>query len=270
MSNEEDGAKEDSIFCSGLGSPEDNSNIIGPELGIRKDDDEAIGPELDRRDDDDDDDDDNIIGPKLDRKEEEEVDNVNELNTAYCWKKKQFDFTKFKDTEFSLEILKKIKIIEHPEELYAECVETTNRLSERGILDKYVITPNEAEVLCAFCILLSKMDSFINLLSETGVDAFIVLFLKAVRKLPQCRGRIIFFNYDGLGTRGNGWTQPFIVGSTDIKCTPYHDDVKMNYKVENAWGYDISDFTPFVTKTDFLNKGKFLYPRWLSLIFILC
>ena len=177
-----------------------------------------------------------------------------------------------------LEALREETAIKDPDTIYEKCCENVKCLSEYGTLDKYILSDEEAAVLCATTKLtengLDLSDLFQSSKGKT-TNKLVVLLLKSLRKLPQYRGTLYF----GRGSdnpmhrvrKSCFMRHPFCFASSSMTLVREELEkfkFKEIFKTENCWGYDISDFV--CTE----NKGpgycKMSYICTLDKSFFLC
>ena len=145
-----------------------------------------------------------------------------------------------------LDALKEVEGLKDPDLTYSECCENVRFLKEQGVLNKYILNDEEAGSLCAIEKLHKARIFFKNRLhTKLGL-----LILRSFRKLPRYTGTLYF----GRGSdrliekKAKGEIVPcyFCVGSSSlsvVKDMLRGSTFKEIIRVENCWGYDISDFS---------------------------
>lgn len=145
-----------------------------------------------------------------------------------------------------------------------KCYEAVDFLRARRVLDRYVLNEDEAAVICAIPFLLEKDFSFKSIVEsceEKPPRKFMVMILTALRKLPRYRG-FLFFEQElhevpPKREPGSIIRFPFYVASkymilqNEGKIAKSYTEV---FKVDNGWGYDISNFV--LTEDENGNYGK--------------
>ena len=149
-----------------------------------------------------------------------------------------------------VEIFREEPGINDPDTLYELCCEDVKILRARGILDKYVLNDEETSVLCAVTRLGKSGFDFNGLLQSCAVrtSEFVYMLLSGLRKLPWYKETLYF----GIGsdkpikerTKNELIRFPFCVGSSSIGRinNSINKDFKETFRVEDCWGYDVSDF----------------------------
>lgn len=151
-----------------------------------------------------------------------------------------------------LEALREEPAITEPDALYRKCFEDVRHLKECGILDKYILSDEETVVLCVTTKLTESgfnFDEMLQSCKEKVPSRFAMLLLKSLRKLPQYKGTLYF----GRGSdkpmhkvrKGCFVCYPFYLTSSSmatIRGNLIKFKFKQVFRVENCWGYDISDF----------------------------
>lgn len=144
--------------------------------------------------------------------------------------------------------------IKDPGTLHRGCYEIMKQLRTNRVLDKYILNEDEAAVICAIPMLLEEEKDFsirgmVESCKEKGPSKLIVMILTALRKLPRKRGIIYFESCrDDLMPRrrcGEILQPSFCVGSGCLDLEKEErDDViyREVFRVEDGWGYDISEF----------------------------
>ena len=140
--------------------------------------------------------------------------------------------------------------IKKPEELYKNCCETVKTLKEHGILKGYIINDEEAATLCAVSSLLKTGFGFEEMFercTKMPPSALVLVVLKALRKLPRYIDVLYF-----CGEMANRVEEKLFVScvfSPSSRSMNFVkdglDESKTNeiFRVEECWGYDISDFS---------------------------
>ena len=185
------------------------------------------------------------------------------LNTAYEIQQTEEikpslpDFAPFPE-EYKTEEITLLEALEEepetkdPRTICDECCKRVSLLKERGILDRYILSEAEAAVLCAFSFLFeSGFDFRVTLLSckEKPPSKLMVLIMRALRKLPQYRGTLYFLRGSDEPAKEKKKNEllrcPFCVSSsytTATKDNSKRTEFKEVFRVEDGWGYDVSDF----------------------------
>lgn len=156
-----------------------------------------------------------------------------------------------------LEALKEERGIKDPDALYKSCRKAMEALKEKHVLDKYVVDEDEAAVLCAIPILLGEGFSILDMVGScrtTAPSKLVRLILNTLRKLPRYRGVMYIQSksQQSITERKEGEiTQPVlciafkdpdaIIEGNDAETGLY----KEIFRVEEGWGYDMSDFVLF-------------------------
>ena len=151
-----------------------------------------------------------------------------------------------------LEALREETAIKDPDTIYKKCFEEVKILRECGTLDKYILSDEEAAVLCATTKLFENEFNFRKLFQpckEKASSKFAVLLLKSLRKLPQHKGTL-YFGRGSSGTlqervKGQFLRHPFCFASSSMAVIREGLEkfkFKQVFRVEDCWGYDISDF----------------------------
>ena len=153
--------------------------------------------------------------------------------------------------------------IKDPEALHGNCYEAVKTLKGKRVLDKYVLNEDEAAVVCAIPMLLEEEEEeeeeeegfLIHKMVESCTDnvprMLLTMMLTALRKLPRYRGLLYFegrkAKEEETSERKDGETirPSFCVASKDMieenEDTKAHSNREV-FRVEDGWGYDISDF----------------------------
>ena len=162
------------------------------------------------------------------------------------------------DKNSLLDALKENPEIKDPCRIYSSCLENVKFIKEQGILDRYVFSEEEAAVLFAIPRLMEIGFDFNAMFLSCKRKTFsmlVVLLLRSLRKLPCYRGTLYF----GVGSdepvkeraKNEIFSCNFCVASNSVasvKEGPGKNKFKEIFRVDNCWGYDISDF--FLAKDD--------------------
>lgn len=153
--------------------------------------------------------------------------------------------------------------IKDPEALRRSCYDAVKVLKAKRVLDKYVLSENEAAVTCAIPMLLGieeegeeesfSVQKMFEFCKEKAPGKLLTMMLTALRKLPRYRG-LLYFEGRKAGTKtkrplkrteGEILQPSFCVASkamiADKKGTKEHSYREV-FRVEDGWGYDLSDF----------------------------
>ena len=150
--------------------------------------------------------------------------------------------------------------IKDPEALHRNCYEAMNVLRANRVLDKYVLNKDEAAVVCAIPMLLENEDfsiqgiqGMVESCEKKAPSKLLIMMLTTLRKLPRHRGLIYFEEHKSETegeeilerTKGEILHPSFCVASktmvTEKKGTKTNSHREV-FRVEDGWGYDISDF----------------------------
>ena len=139
-----------------------------------------------------------------------------------------------------------------PDVIYRESKERAKLLKENGVLDKYLVSSEEAAALCAIPLLLLTNFDFNRMVGaclERPPSKLMVLILVALRRLPETKG-VLYFDAgdDQVAERveGESVRKKFIFASTLLDSVKTAKRERKNsmeiFRVENGKGYDIGDF----------------------------
>ena len=151
--------------------------------------------------------------------------------------------------------------ITNPDEICTMCYNNVKILKSQGTLERYVVNEEEAATLCAIFMLIEAgldIGSLAEPCTEKKPSKLMLKLLIALRKLPQCRGVLYFERRIKRKKKGkeNFIQCPFCFVSKDLYKTVGSESKtggkKEVFRVEDCWGYDISDFYP----SDKSDKGK--------------
>ena len=153
--------------------------------------------------------------------------------------------------------------IKNPEALHRSCYDAVKALKVKRALDKYALSEDEAAVTCAIPILLGieeegeeesfSVQKMVELCKEKAPSKLLTMMLTALRKLPRYRGLLYFEGRKAetktkrppKRTEGEILQPSFCVASkamvADKKGTKGHSYREV-FRVEDGWGYDLSDF----------------------------
>ena len=153
--------------------------------------------------------------------------------------------------------------IKDPFTLHRECYEAVSTLRAGHTLDKYVVSEDEAAVLCAIPMLLGRGFSLRRMAEscrdEKGPSKLMRMVLTALRKLPRYRG----FMYIKSDKRGKDARRkeketiqlPMYVATKEMADASGEGEESNDtmdegeegiyrevFRVERGWGYDMGDF----------------------------
>ena len=165
-----------------------------------------------------------------------------------------------------LAALKEEPGIKDPEALHRRCYETMSILKAKRVLDRYVLNEDEVAVVCAIPILLEQeqqgqqeeveeepfsVQNMIYLCKEKPPSKLLRMLLTALRKLPRYRG-IMYFEASKVKTgkvrgrkEGDVLKFPFCAATKDMPVKRKRTKAQVYrevFRVEDGWGYDLSDF----------------------------
>lgn len=146
--------------------------------------------------------------------------------------------------------------VPNPEALHRVFYDMVKVLKDKSVLDKYVLSDDEAAVICAVSMLLINGIPFQGVdepSKETPPNKLMIMILTALRKLPRYKG-VVYFDGEKQErvTRrcsGDKFLVPFCAsfkcmsakkGATETGAD--EGSYKEIFRVEEGWGYDMSDF----------------------------
>lgn len=157
-------------------------------------------------------------------------------------------------SESFLAALREETEIKDPDTIHRNSYKEMKVLKEKCILDKYVLNDDEAAVVCSIPILLNNDDEFsikkaiIRCKESTPSKLFVMMFT-VLRKLPKYRGHMyIEIEKKKMAKkreRGSSVRLSFCVATKETnmkKESTNTDDYREIFRIEEGWGYDISDF----------------------------
>ena len=133
------------------------------------------------------------------------------------------------------------------------CYSNVKVLKSQGTLKRYNVNEEEAATLCAISMLIEAgldIGGLAEHCTEKKPSKLMLKLLLALRKLPQCRGVLYFERRIKRKKKGkeNFIQHPFCFVSKDLyKIVGSESKTggkKEVLRVEDGWGYDISDFYP--------------------------
>lgn len=156
-------------------------------------------------------------------------------------------------SETFLTALREENCVINPEIIHGNCYEAMDILKTNNILDKYVLNDDETAVLCAVPMLLDEGFSIQKLIKFCTVKTpskLLIMMLIALRKLPRYRGQMYFEikKIRKIKSRNKGSIiQPFFcIASKEMIIRNEKSNIDKScreiFRVEEGWGYDISDF----------------------------
>ena len=150
------------------------------------------------------------------------------------------------------EALKEETGIKEPYKIYVDCYAEVKHLREKHVLDKYIVSDEEAATICTIHWLLKNRFDFEALFCsciERPPSKFMLLILKSLRKLPRYNGTLYFGTGSGSPAdkikKGKLVSYPIFFASSSlgrINDSLEKKKRKKFFRVENCWGYDISEF----------------------------
>ena len=148
--------------------------------------------------------------------------------------------------------------------IFEESYKAVESLKEQGILDRYILNDDEAAVLCAIPKLIESAFDFKALFQSCRDKApckLVVLMLKSLRKVPWHKGTLYFGRECDKPIKRRKTNSvlcyPFLVASSstsNVKESLDKSKYREILRVDDCWGYDISDFVSYDGKT--LNQCK--------------
>lgn len=154
--------------------------------------------------------------------------------------------------------------IRDPDALHKNCYDAMNALKINHILDKYILCDDEAAVLCAISILLDDgfpIQKMVESCEDKAPSNLLLMILLALRKLPRYKGIMYFSGKRKKEFRkrviGDVIIFPFCIATKEMTDTGNEGEntYKELFKIEEGWGYDISDFT--ISKDENWYNGKY-------------
>ena len=149
--------------------------------------------------------------------------------------------------------------IKDPATIHGNCCEAARTLRAGHALDGYVVSEDEAAVLCAIPMLLDSGFSLREMVKsctekeeeEKGPSKLLVMMLTALRKLPRYRG--VMYIESAKRSKEIKRGKDEIIRFSMCVATKEMVDMENNgndeerryrevFRVERGWGYDMSDF----------------------------
>ena len=150
--------------------------------------------------------------------------------------------------------------IKDPDKFYRECCGDVKKLIKRGVLDRYILSPEEAAAVCAAFRLMKSGFNFDKVFDEEKFSSFGIAILVSIRKLPVYKGKLFYCHKLDVPIRREErddikW--PFYLASKNMTfaeeflCSSNNTgEFKEVLSIEEGWGYDISDFVVTVDGKD--------------------
>lgn len=147
--------------------------------------------------------------------------------------------------------------IKDPDTLSKNCRDAVNALKAKHVLDKYILTDEEAAVLCAIPILLDEgfsIRAMIESCRDNEPSKLTRMMLTALRKLQRYRDVVYMQSksHQQMDRKQGEITRPTLCFAfKDVNSITENDDgtesgaYKEIFRVDEGWGYDMSDFVLF-------------------------